>query len=116
MAGECGYRSMLVAFGVTESAAQDYEVLHYEAPFGVGYMVAQIAREHLTEPKKSIRLRMKLKLKVEQRSSTGGAELLALARRAIETFVREGRVIEKPSSLRSDAQSARRLFRLNQNL
>jgi MEMO1 family protein len=43
-AGECGYRSMLVAIGVAAEAEPDSEVLHYEAPFGVGYMVAQIAR------------------------------------------------------------------------
>src|ERR1044071_2182421 len=96
-AGECGYRSMLVGFGVTESATQDYEVLHYEAPFGVGYMVAQIARETLPASDKAS------EEKAEAESGTtkqqGGVELLALARRAIETFVLEGRVIEKPSSL-----------------
>lgn len=42
LAGECGYRSMLVAVGVTEGQPLDCEVLSYEAPFGVGYLVAQI--------------------------------------------------------------------------
>jgi MEMO1 family protein len=40
-AGECGYRSMLVALGVMEGETPNCEVLHYEAPFGVGYLVAQ---------------------------------------------------------------------------
>jgi len=44
-AGECGYRSMLIACGATKEATTDCELLHYEAPFGVGYMVAQLARE-----------------------------------------------------------------------
>ncbi|HZG52231.1 MAG TPA: AmmeMemoRadiSam system protein B [Pyrinomonadaceae bacterium] len=44
LAGECGYRSMLVALGAQEAATRDCEVLHYEAPFGVGYLVAQLAR------------------------------------------------------------------------
>ncbi len=96
MAGECGYRSMLVAFGVTESATQDYEVLHYEAPFGVGYMVAQIAREPL--PARHRASEEKADAESGTTGPQGGVELLALARRAIETFVREGRVIEKPSS------------------
>jgi AmmeMemoRadiSam system protein A/AmmeMemoRadiSam system protein B len=100
MAGECGYRSMLVALGVAETAAPDYEVLHYEAPFGVGYIVAQIAREHLpTED----RAPASDSLEAEENSPTagqpGGAQLLSLARHAIETYVREGRLIEKPSSL-----------------
>lgn len=97
MAGECGYRSMLVAFGVTESATRDYEVLHYEAPFGVGYMVAQIARENL--PAKDEAAEDKADVENGMTDQAGGAELLALARRAIETFVREGRVIEKPATL-----------------
>jgi len=40
IAGECGYRSMLVALGTVLETEQDCEVLHYEAPFGVGYLVA----------------------------------------------------------------------------
>jgi AmmeMemoRadiSam system protein A/AmmeMemoRadiSam system protein B len=42
VAGECGYRSMLVAIGATRELPLDCEVLHYEAPFGVGYLVAQL--------------------------------------------------------------------------
>jgi MEMO1 family protein len=49
LAGECGYRSMLVAFGVSADAEPDFEVLHYEAPFGVGYLVAQLARSDLSK-------------------------------------------------------------------
>ena len=42
LAGECGYRSMLVALGVIEDARPACEVLSYEGPFGVGYLVAQL--------------------------------------------------------------------------
>jgi len=49
LAGECGYRSMLVAFGANEASEPDCEVLHYEAPFGVGYLVAQLSRRQLAE-------------------------------------------------------------------
>ncbi len=45
LAGECGYRSMLIALGATRSLKQLGEVLHYEAPFGVGYLVAQLTRQ-----------------------------------------------------------------------
>ena len=41
-AGECGYRSMLVALGAIRELAPVCEVLSYEAPFGVGYLVAQL--------------------------------------------------------------------------
>src|SRR5216684_2199803 len=42
MAGECGYRSMLVAIGAGEGLDQSCELFSYEAPFGVGYLVAQL--------------------------------------------------------------------------
>lgn len=42
LAGECGYRSMLVALGVLQTLQPRCELLNYEAPFGVGYMVAQL--------------------------------------------------------------------------
>jgi MEMO1 family protein len=39
-AGECGYRSILVALGSLDGNLRDHQVLSYEGPFGVGYMVA----------------------------------------------------------------------------
>src|SRR5205807_9864614 len=44
-AGECGYRSMLVALGMIQDANKSTEVISYEAPFGVGYLVAQLFSE-----------------------------------------------------------------------
>jgi AmmeMemoRadiSam system protein A/AmmeMemoRadiSam system protein B len=97
MAGECGYRSMLIALGVTANASTDFELLHYEAPFGVGYMVAQIvSASSATQGKTTERVESQDKSLTEQQ---GAEQLLFLARRAIETFVRKGRVIEKPSEL-----------------
>jgi AmmeMemoRadiSam system protein B len=43
-AGECGFRSILVAIGAVRDLPFNSEVLHYEAPFGVGYLVAQLTR------------------------------------------------------------------------
>lgn len=41
-AGECGYNSLLVAFGFLDEKPQKNNVLSYEAPFGVGYLVATL--------------------------------------------------------------------------
>jgi hypothetical protein len=35
---------MLVSFGVADGSQMSGEVLHYEAPFGVGYLVAQLVQ------------------------------------------------------------------------
>ena len=76
LAGECGYRSMLVAIGASAELPLTCEVLSYEAPFGVGYLVAQLTNQ------------------------PGEADLPALARRAVETFTREGEVIEPSAANR----------------
>jgi AmmeMemoRadiSam system protein A/AmmeMemoRadiSam system protein B len=73
LAGECGYRSMLVAIGACAELPLSCEVLSYQAPFGVGYMVAQLTNQpdvsdYLDPP--------------------------ALARNAVETFIRSGHIFD----------------------
>ncbi|MBI5254815.1 AmmeMemoRadiSam system protein B [Candidatus Falkowbacteria bacterium] len=41
IAGECGLRSILVLLGIVKNMNYEFEVLSYEAPFGVGYLVGQ---------------------------------------------------------------------------
>ena len=90
-AGECGYRSMLVALGATRELPLACEVLNYEAPFGVGYLVAQLTRAKVPKHEG-----------VDHRSLAAeddfeiSGELPALARLAIETFVRTGNQIAVP--------------------
>jgi AmmeMemoRadiSam system protein A len=76
LAGECGYRSMLVALGASAELPLSCEVLSYEAPFGVGYLVAQL----INQP--------------------GEVDPPALARKAVETFTRSGEVIDPGERVR----------------
>ena len=93
-AGECGYRSMLVALGATQELTPVCEVLNYEAPFGVGYLVAQLTNAKAVK-----------KGKVINQTSVGGeagetaatVDLPALARQAVETFVLTGNQITAPA-------------------
>jgi AmmeMemoRadiSam system protein A/AmmeMemoRadiSam system protein B len=78
LAGECGFRSMLVAIGASSDLPVSCEVLSYEAPFGVGYLVAQL----INQPQQ-----------VDQ-AEESGIEIPALARRAVETFVRSGKIYD----------------------
>jgi len=71
LAGECGYRSMLVAIGASSDLPLSCEVLNYEAPFGVGYLVAQLTHQPEGAEKHEI-------------------ELPALARKSVETFIQSG--------------------------
>jgi AmmeMemoRadiSam system protein A/AmmeMemoRadiSam system protein B len=78
LAGECGYRSLLVAIGAGDGLPSSCEVMNYEAPFGVGYLVAQL---------------------INQREESTGEELPRLARAAVETFTRTGKVVQPPERM-----------------
>ncbi|HEY0408104.1 MAG TPA: AmmeMemoRadiSam system protein A [Pyrinomonadaceae bacterium] len=97
LAGECGYRSLLVAVGATRGLDAACDVMCYEAPFGVGYMVAQLAQAQASLAQTEAVPERATELQDEARD-TSGEELPALARRAIETFVREGTLIEAPAN------------------
>jgi len=95
MAGECGYRSMLVALGATQGLAQNCEVLSYEAPFGVGYLVAQLTRSRADEKE---RAQNSVQEEKEAHVSLRGEELPLMARQAVEKFTLEGKKISPPAS------------------
>ena len=76
LAGECGYRSMLVAIGAAAELPLNCDVMSYEAPFGVGYMVAQLTSTPAAP------------------TGERPEDLPALARRAVETFTSTGEIME----------------------
>ncbi len=87
-AGECGYRSMLIAIGATKDLPQECQVLQYEAPFGVGYLVAQLTS---TRPAKEKPLTTSSEAEYPPQTRS---TLPALARRAVETFVQTGKQLQ----------------------
>ncbi len=96
-AGECGFRSMLVALGATQNLPEACEVLHYEAPFGVGYLVAQLTNaKGATTAGQNKEVDKSLNAVAAGENSEEASELPALARLAIETFVRTGKQISTP--------------------
>jgi AmmeMemoRadiSam system protein A/AmmeMemoRadiSam system protein B len=82
-AGECGYRSMLVAIGASEDLPRNCEVLSYEAPFGVGYMVAQLMTETSEVSQNEV-------TEAFEDSALRNKNLPGLARQAVESFIRDG--------------------------
>ena len=42
-AAECGFRSFLILMGILRDVSYNYQSYSYEAPFGVGYLVANLA-------------------------------------------------------------------------
>lgn len=81
-AGECGYRSLVIALAALPSAVP--EVLSYEGPFGVGYLVARFRVDAVRGGRHA------------DTASAVETDALALARSAVETYVRTGRMIVAP--------------------
>lgn len=71
-AGECGLRSLVMLAGVMDGKKVRTKVLSYEGPFGVGYLVGEV---------------------VSVNSEDLESYILNLAKEAVETYVREKRVI-----------------------
>ena len=98
-AGECGYRSMLVAIGATEDIDSTCEVISYEAPFGVGYLVAQLSNA-ASEPRAVATGSYDPAVVRSDTNQPDAAQAIpALARRAIETFVTTKKIIPPPVDL-----------------
>jgi len=116
LAGECGYRSMLVALGVAEGFARSCELFSYEAPFGVGYLVAQLFAARSGDilagsaDVSSAQRAERAQFESTQPALAGasgtqpdfselsGTGLPTLARKVVETFVTTGAVIKTPEN------------------
>jgi AmmeMemoRadiSam system protein A/AmmeMemoRadiSam system protein B len=97
LAGECGYRSILVALGVAEGSEPACEVISYEAPFGVGYLVAQLVSESPASAGGSGKGReVSTEANPPAIPTRRGSVLPALARRVIETFISTGKLVDPP--------------------
>ncbi len=81
LAGECGFRSMLVALGAVGKVDQNCDVISYEAPFGVGYMVAQLSGP-------------------VSENSVDDSVITEIARNSVEEFITSGVVPEPPPNPR----------------
>lgn len=86
-AGECGLRSFVTLSGAVPGAAS--RVLAYEGPWGVGYLTALVGTRTLLDS-----------LATPEAGAKGGhageeeSEPVVLARRTIETYVRERRMLK----------------------
>lgn len=100
--GECGLRSFITLGGFVGDDPVPTRVLSYEGPWGVGYLTALVGDAATAEDEKTI-----ITTEKDHKSGTAGdagardsdtlepsereSEIVMLARRAIETYVRDGR-------------------------
>jgi len=108
-AGECGLRTIIMMLGAMDGEQFDTEVLSYEGPFGVGYMVA--AFTPTGKEKESLVKKLFDERKEKIQSYRAGESLLvALARRALEAYVREGQKLSPDAGQSSELQEKAGVF------
>lgn len=76
-AAECGFRPLLITLGAMDSSEMDSDILSYEGPFGVGYLVAAFT------PREK-----------EEMGSDAESFYVRLARKALELYVQTGERLE----------------------
>ena len=104
-AGECGLRSFVTLGGFLEGSEVQSRVLAYEGPWGVGYLTALIGSPGLLGAPEAAH---EVSEALIDSAAPGESELVALARRTIDTYVRERRVIAppKPSGILAERHGA----------
>ncbi|MDQ6883784.1 MAG: AmmeMemoRadiSam system protein A [Candidatus Dormibacteraeota bacterium] len=85
-AGECGLRPLAMLLGAARAGGLHSEVLNYEGPFGVGYPVVRFGANPVA------------------------IDLQELGRRAIATYLREGRLIDPPDVVPMDLRKPSAAF------
>lgn len=94
-AAECGLRSFIMMLGALDGYRIEPEVYSYEGPFGVGYMVARLKVREEDPSRKVLEKRQKGNHKSED-------PYVALARNALETYVKEGKVVDTHDGIHSE--------------
>lgn len=104
-AGECGWRSFLTLGGFLAGTDAHARVLAYEGPWGVGYLTAVFAPAEQMEGLPERRVTPAVGSKGGSKGADA-SEIVRLARRAVEQYVREGTLAD-PLPLADEALPAR---------
>ena len=98
-AGECGLRSFAIIAGALNGFCVKSNVLSYEGPFGVGYMVAELSLgcQDLTRDLFSFIENMhKSDIDVTRKAED---PYVALARQSLEYYIKKGKILDVPDYL-----------------
>jgi AmmeMemoRadiSam system protein A len=100
-AAECGLRSLIIALGVLDGIPYDTEIISYEGPFGVGYLVAELKpRAAESGAKKEAGAVAAASAEGSAAAERGGESApVALARQALKHQLEYGRPLPTPGQL-----------------
>lgn len=103
-AGECGLRSFIMMGGALNGYKLKTNVLSYEGPYGVGYMIAELTPDG-QDLSRDLVSYYECKRKSEIEATRKAEDVyVSLARLALETYVKKGRIIDVPDYLPEEIQ------------
>lgn len=100
-AAECGHRSFTIMAGALDKKKITAERLSYEGTFGVGYGICTFSIDGEDDSRNFRDQYESEKQKHLQEKKAEEDRFVSLARRSLETYVKEGRVIPVPKDLPS---------------
>ncbi|GHS87593.1 hypothetical protein AGMMS49957_07730 [Synergistales bacterium] len=103
-AAECGLRAIMIMCGAFDGLRVKSEVLHYEAPFGVGYLTASFTTDGETDSLLPLIISDKNDRIQDARDDEDA--YVKLARTNVENYVKTGKTIVIPNDLPSEMLSA----------
>ncbi|MEW5762953.1 MAG: AmmeMemoRadiSam system protein A [Bacillota bacterium] len=87
-AGECGYRTLVMLLGAFDGYRLEVDILSYEGPFGVGYLVAALKPGAPDPGRQFLRRLEEARRESIRERRAGESYLVRLARETLESYVR----------------------------
>ncbi|GHU46305.1 hypothetical protein FACS1894120_2910 [Clostridia bacterium] len=103
-AAECGLRSVMIMCGAFDELKVQSKVLHYEAPFGVGYLTASFTAE--IEADSLLPLIIADKNSKLQAVRDSEDSYVKFARANVENYVKTGKTIPLPTDLPAEMMNS----------
>ncbi|NPV27031.1 MAG: AmmeMemoRadiSam system protein A [Firmicutes bacterium] len=109
-AGECGLRSIIIAWGALDGYMVQPEVYSYEGPFGVGYLVANLNPQQPGAAPALLPELMAERNRLVQERRQKESMLVRLARESLEHYVRTGERLPTPAEIPSELRRRAGVF------
>lgn len=109
-AGECGLRPIVMMLGALDGLDVQARVHSYEGPFGIGYTVATFSLIGPTPDRMWLDRIFKERAKRVELQRGQESSLVQLARRTLETYVREDKTISPPIPIPQEFQDRAGVF------
>src|SRR5699024_9381087 len=107
LAAECGLGSFIIMAGALDGKKIRSELLSYEGPFGVGYVLASFYISGKDENRHFDEIYIKNELAKVESIKEQEDEYVQLARQTLENYIINNKVINKPDNISKELKDNR---------